>query len=92
MDEFLKRYARSECVKLSMLMQKGDGTMKSAVSSILKKLKVDSKIVAQHELKYDAEFDEQFIDMMEDAKMLDTLLSRTNTSLNKTTDSNLSKT
>ena len=88
MDEFLKRYARSECVKLNMMMQKGDGTIKSAVSNILKKLNMDSKKIARHAQKYDDDFEEQFVDMMEDAKMLDTLISRTNTSLNKTNDSN----
>ena len=47
LDEYLKSYARSECVKLNMMMQRGDGTIKSAVSSILMKLNVDSKVIAK---------------------------------------------
>ena len=47
LDEYLKRYARAECIKLNMLMQRGNGTIKNAVIDILQKLKVDSKVIAR---------------------------------------------
>ena len=36
LDQYLKHYARSECIELSSMMRKGDGSYKNTVLGLLK--------------------------------------------------------
>ena len=40
-EEYIKHYSRQECIAINNLMNKGDGTVKSALISVLKKHSVD---------------------------------------------------
>ena len=60
LDEYLKHYAKTECIELNTLIRKGDGTLKNAVVSLLNKHKADKKVVARYEKDCKAEIDLQF--------------------------------
>ena len=51
LDQYLKHYARSECIELSGMMRKGDGSYKNTVLGLLKSHKADKKPISRWERK-----------------------------------------
>ena len=70
LNEYLKTYAVTECFELKALINKGDGTMKSMLISLLQKYRADQKTLANYEENYYPEMDQQFKDMMDKVKEL----------------------
>ena len=68
LGEYLKYYAKSECIELNTLIRKGDGTLKNAVIGLLNKHKADKKIVARYEKDCRAGIDEQFELLMQEVR------------------------
>ena len=75
LDEYLKQYSRSECIKLNKLIRKEDGSVKNTVLNLLRKHKADNKSVARYEKKCSQELDLQFQQLMDQVKELDQLMS-----------------
>ena len=75
LDEFLKHYAKDECIQINKLIRKGDGTYKGAVLSLLKTHKADKKHIARWEKKCNVEMTEQFNRIMNEVKQFDLEMS-----------------
>ena len=68
LDEYLKHYSKSECILLSTLMRKGDGTVKNTVVKMLEQHKVDKPTIQKYEKRCPSEIDEQFKRLMDEVK------------------------
>jgi len=75
LDEFLKHYAREECIQINKLIRKGDGTYKGAMLSLIKSHKADKKNIARWEKKCSAEMTVQFNRIMNEVKQLELEMS-----------------
>ena len=75
LEEYLKHYSRSECIALNTLMEKGDGTLKNTMISLIQKHKIDenqaSKSTMNFEKNCESEIDSQFQCLMEQVKELE---------------------
>ena len=58
LDEYLKHYSKSECIELSSMMRKGDGSYKNTVLSLLKSHKSEKWSVTRWERKCKPEMTE----------------------------------
>jgi len=83
--EYLKHYARAECIELSTLIRNGDGSMKSTIIKLLTRHSADKQAVARWEKKCSAEMSERFARLMGEVKALDQAVSPlvTPTKINK---------
>ena len=60
LGDYLKHYSRFECIELSTLMRKSDGTLKTTVINLLNRHKTDkedNKIVRRYEKLCNPEID-----------------------------------
>ena len=78
LDDYLKHYARVECLELNTLMRKGDGTIKTSVLNLLNKYKTgkdDSKAIRRYHRLHEPEMDQEFERLMEEVKQLEQQMS-----------------
>ena len=78
LDDYLKHYARVECLELNTLMRKGDGTIKTSVLNLLNKYRTgkdDSKAIRRYHRLHEPEMDQEFERLMEEVKQLEQQMS-----------------
>ena len=72
LEEYLKHYARNECITLQTLVKKKeDGTVKTVVVGLLRSLKADEKTIARNTKRYGTQFETQFKQMMAQMKVVE---------------------
>ena len=74
LDEYLKYYSRIECIELSTLIRKSDGTLKTTVLNLLSKHKIDkedNKVMRRYDRMCKQEMDQEFSRLMDEVKLLD---------------------
>ena len=69
--DYLKRYSRSECIDLNMLIQNGDGSMKNTVISLLQRHKADKESMDRWEKECKQEMADKFQHLINEVKQLD---------------------
>ena len=70
-EEYIKHYARSECIGLSKLIRNCDGSVENAMIKLLNKHYTDKKSIAIYKKNCNPEINEQFEQIMKTVKHLD---------------------